>query len=183
MVGHKPAPSGALPPIRRNALKLLLVIVPVTLVVVGVAAYAAISLQRQGNPSGQASTDPNERCSPSPCGAPAGFEVDVTGTQVKTGYVMVTVVLRNHTKPQLFEAVSYRHTSPADFSLRAGGRTLRPVFNADCPDWPEVDVQRGATSGPQTLCFAVATTAGADLVWNPDLGFLAEPVSIALQPG
>lgn len=156
-------------------------IVPVTLAVLGVAAYAAMSLQRQGNPSGQTSTDPNERCAPSPCGAPAGFEVDVTGTQVRTGYVLVTVVLRNHTTPQLFEATSSRHTSPADFNLRARGQTLRPVFNADCPDWPEVHVQRGAASGPEPLCFAVAATAGADLVWNPDLGFIGEPVSIALQ--
>lgn len=98
----------------------------------------------------------------------------------KSDRVVLTAVFRNHTKPQLLEAVSYRHTSPADFSLRAGGRTYQPVFDADCPNWPELDVPRGATSPPRTICFAVTSTTGATLVWNPDLGFISQPVSIAL---
>ena len=161
-------------------MKRLILIVPLVVVVIGLAVYAGASLERRGNPSGQASSDANERCTPSPCGAPAGFEVDVTGTQVTSGYLVVTVMFRNHTKPQLFEAVSYRHTSPADFSLSAGGKTLHPVFNTACTNWPEVKVQRGATAGPEALCFAVASPAGADLVWSPDLGFVSEPVSMAL---
>lgn len=161
-------------------MKRLILIVPLAVLVIGLAVYAGASLERRGNPSGQTSSDPNERCAPSPCGAPAGFEVDVTGATLQNGRLVVTVVFRNHTKPQLFEAVSYRHTSPADFSLTAGGRTLRPVFDAGCPDWPDVTVQRGAISGPETICFAVASSTGADLVWSPDLGFISEPVSIAL---
>ncbi len=137
-------------------------------------------MQPHGNPSGQASKDPNERCAPSPCGAPAGFEVDVTSVDVKSGYIEVTVTFRNHTQPQLFEAVSYRHTSPADFSLRADGQTFSPTFNTDYPNWPELDIKRGATSTFRTLCFAVPSSANAVLIWNPDLGFIAEPVSIAL---
>jgi hypothetical protein len=150
-------------------------------VVLGLAGYTVISLQPHVNPSGQASSDPNERCAPSPCGAPAGFEVDVIAVQPQADHIALTVVFRNHTKSQLFEAVSYRHTSPADFVLRAGRVELQPVFNADCPNWPELDVPRGATSAPRTLCFDVSSPSGAVLVWNPDLGFISEPVSIALH--
>ncbi|HKW06786.1 MAG TPA: hypothetical protein VJS19_04380 [Candidatus Dormibacteraeota bacterium] len=156
------------------------ILVPVAFIVLGAAAFAVISLQPRGNPSGQSSQNPNERCAPSPCGAPAGFEVDVTSVEAQSNQLVLTVVFRNHTQPQMFEAVSYRHTSPADFTLRAGGRTLRPVFSADCPNWPEVDVNRGATSAPRQLCFAVTSPAGTSLVWDPDLGVIPEPVSIAL---
>lgn len=149
-------------------------------IVLAVGAYAALSLQPHDNASGQSSSDPNERCSPTPCGAPAGFEVDVTSAAVKSDHVVLTVVFRNHTTPQLFEAVSYRHTSPADFSLHAGGKTYQPVFDSDCPNWPELDVPRGATSPSRTVCFAVGSTSGATLVWNPDLGVIPHPVSIAL---
>jgi hypothetical protein len=149
-------------------------------IVLAVGAYAALSLQPHENASGQSSSDPNQRCAPSPCGAPAGFEVDVTSTDVRSGQVVLTVVFRNHTTPQLFEAVTYRHTSPADFSLRVGGRVYQPVFSSDCPNWPELDVPRGGTSPARTVCFAVTSTAGATLVWNPDLGVISHPVSIAL---
>ena len=152
----------------------------VGLVVVGLAAYTVVSLQPRGNPSGQASRNLNERCAPSPCGAPAGFEVDVTAVEMKPGHLALTVLFRNHTQPQLLEAVSYRHTSPADFTLRANGETLRPAFSADCPNWPDVNVQRGATSAPRPLCFPIGSSAGTVLVWNPDLGVVSEPVSIAL---
>jgi hypothetical protein len=150
-------------------------------VVLGLAGYTALALQPHVNPSGEASSDPNERCAPSPCGAPGGFEVDVTSAQVEADHLDVTVVFSNHTKAQMFEAVSYRHTSPADFELRSSGHELQPMFGASCPSWPELDVARGATSPPKTLCFAVTSLSGAVLVWNPDLGFISEPVSIALQ--
>ena len=104
----------------------------------------------------------------------------MTSVEAKSNLLVLTVVFRNHTQPQMFEAVSYRHTSPADFTLRSGGRTLRPVFSADCPNWTEVDVNRGATSVPRQLCFAVSSPAGTELIWDPDLGFISEPVSIAL---
>lgn len=149
-------------------------------IVLVAAAYAALSLRPQENASGQTSSDPNQRCSPRPCGAPKGFEVDVGSIDVGSGRLVLTVSFRNHTLPQTFEAVSYRHTSPADFSLRVGGKTYQPVFDAQCPNWPELDVQRGATSPERTLCFAVSSAAGATLVWNPDLGAISQPVSIPL---
>jgi hypothetical protein len=159
---------------------LLLLAIPVAAVVTAVAVFAAISLQPRPNPSGQGSTDPNERCVPSPCGAPGGFEVDVTSDDTSGGHMVLTVVFHNHTRTQLFEAVSYRHTSPSDFRLKAGGQTLNPLFTTGCPSWPEIQVPRGATSSPQTLCFDVASSQGSVLVWDPDLGFIARPVSIAL---
>ena len=165
----------------RPRLAAIAVLVPVVAIVVGIAAYTVVSLQPRGNPSGQSSHDPNERCAPSPCGAPAGFEVDVTAIDAAAGHLVLTVVFRNHTQRQVFEAVSFRHTSPADFTLRANGKEIRPEFDASCPNWPELDVQRGSTSDPRQLCFPVSSPAGASLVWNPDLGFISEPVSIALH--
>ncbi len=159
----------------------MLWLVPVAVIVIAFAGYVAISLQPHGNPSGQQSSDPNERCSPSPCGAPAGFEVDVTAATSSGDHIVLTVMFRNHTKSQPFEAVSYRHTSPVDFTLQAGGHVYAPVFNQDCPNWPELDVPRGAASPPRNLCFAVRSTSGAQLVWNPDLGVIPEPVSIGLD--
>lgn len=164
----------------RTRLLQIAIVGAVGVVVLTAGAYAALSLQHHDNASGQSSSDPNERCSPSPCGAPAGFEVDVTSMDVKSGYLLLTVVFRNHTTPQLFEAVSYRHTSPADFTLHAGGKTYQPIFNSDCPSWPDLDVPRGSTSPPRNICFAVGSTPGATLVWNPDLGVIPRPVSIAL---
>jgi hypothetical protein len=153
---------------------------PVALAVLILAGYTALQLQPHTNPSGQAAADPNERCAPSPCGAPAGFEVDVTQVSVHSDQLVLTFAFRNHTKPQLFEAVSFRHTSPADFKLRVGSRQLSPIFNDACPNWSELDVNRGSISPPRMLCFAVGSADQAVLVWNPDLGFISEPVSIAL---
>ncbi|HET9782155.1 MAG TPA: hypothetical protein VFR33_10280 [Candidatus Dormibacteraeota bacterium] len=164
----------------RTRLFQLAVVAAIGVVVLVVGVYAALSLQPHQNASGQNSSDPNERCKPSPCGAPAGFEIDITSMEVKSDYLVLTAVFRNHTTPQLFEAVSYRHTSPADFTLRQGGKSYQPVFNSDCPNWPELDVPRGGSSPPRTVCFAVTSASGATLVWNPDLGVIDHPVSIAL---
>jgi hypothetical protein len=158
----------------------LLVIACLVIGVLAAAAFAFAAMRPRDNPSGQSSHDPNERCSPSPCGAPNGFEVDVTQTSVVKGRLAIAVVFRNHTTYQPLEAVSYRHTSPADFTLRTAGNDYRPVYGSDCPSWPELDVPRGKTSPPRVLCFAVASASGATLVWDPDLGVLPRPVSISL---
>jgi hypothetical protein len=153
---------------------------PVAIAVLILGGYTVLQLQPHTNPSGQAAADPNERCTPSPCGAPAGFEADVTQFSVQGDRLVLMVAFRNHTKPQLFEAVSFRHTSPADFTLQVGSRKLSPIFNEACPSWPELDVNRGSISSPRMLCFAVGSAEKAVLVWNPDLGFISQPVSIPL---
>ena len=159
----------------------LLLLVPAVAIVAVSAGLAFVALQPGDNPSGLQSSDANERCSPSPCGAPDGFEVDVTNVAVAGGHLVLTVAFRNHTTYQPLEAVSYRHSSPADFTLRAGGHTYRPVFDSACPSWPEVDVPRGATSPPRLLCFPVSSASGTTLVWDPDLGVMPRPVSIGLS--
>jgi hypothetical protein len=142
------------------------------------AAAAFLSLQPavRGGPGLQA-------CSPQPCAAPGGFEVDISQLQSAGDRVSAQVRFRNHTQGDLLDAVSYRHTSPADFALRAGdGRTLAPVFTADCPKWEEVRVERGSTVGPEQLCFQdhLNDLRGASMVWSPDLGLLFRQVSIPL---
>lgn len=122
-------------------------------------------------------------CSPQPCAAPGGFEADFSQIGLGAGRVSVQVRFRNHTQGELLDAVSYRHTSPVDFALRIGdGRTLAPIFAADCPGWEEVRVERGSTVGPEKLCFHNPTNGlrGASMIWSPDLGLLFRQVSIPL---
>jgi hypothetical protein len=122
-------------------------------------------------------------CAPRPCAAPHGFEIDITGIPTENGRLVLHVMFTNRTKPDTFEYVPYRHTSPADFQLRtADGHQEPPVFSSDCPDWHELRIQRGARAGPLILCFkAPAAVNGAQLIWSPDLGFLFDDVQIPLE--
>jgi hypothetical protein len=156
----------------------LLVVVVLALVLIGVLIFAGGSLQgtRQLVPFAQSG------CAPSPCASPQGFEADVSNLQSGTGLVSVDITLRNKTTGG-FEAVSYRHTSPADFELNGtDGVDRRPIFNSDCPDWGEVQVQRGATVGPLRLCFEPPRHGlqGAVLLWDPDVGLFSHRVSIPI---
>src|SRR2546423_6659378 len=123
-------------------------------------------------------------CAPWPCAAPHGFEVDVTDIATENGRLVLHLMFSNRTKPDTFEYVPYRHTSPADFQLRtADARQESPVFSGDCPDWRELRIQRGARAGPLILCFkAPAKLEGAQLIWSPDLGFSFDDVQIPLEP-
>jgi hypothetical protein len=121
-------------------------------------------------------------CAPSPCAAPQGFEADISNIQVTSDLVTVDVTLRNRTAAGL-EAVSYRHTAPADFLLSpTDGVDRAPIFNAGCPDWGDVRVQRGQTVGPMPLCFQPPRLGlqGAVLLWDPDVGLFSHRVSIQL---
>lgn len=121
-------------------------------------------------------------CAPSPCVAPQGFEADVSNIQVASDLVTLDLTLRNKTVGGL-EAVSYRHTSPADFQLSGtDGVDRAPLFNADCPDWGEARVNRGQSAGPLRLCFQPPREglAGAVLLWNPDVGIFSYRVSMQL---
>jgi hypothetical protein len=121
-----------------------------------------------------------EPCSPSPCAAPHGFEVDVLGATAGGGQVEVTVAFKNHT-PQGFGAGNYRPTTPGDFQLQlADGSRLRPSFGGACSDWGEIHVVRGGSAGPESLCFKATSAAGAKLAWSPDLGILFSQVQIPL---
>ena len=119
-------------------------------------------------------------CAPSPCAAPQGFEADVSNIQATSTLVTLDVTLRNRTTGGL-EAVSYRHTSPADFLLSpSDGVDRPPVFNDGCPNWGEVRVERGQSMGPVPLCFEPPRLGlqGAVLLWDPDVGLFSHRVSI-----
>lgn len=108
----------------------------------------------------------------------------MTALHTLNGLLTMQVSFRNGTKPQSGETTSVRHTSPADFFLivRDRGPRQRPVFNDQCPDWPELKIERGASAGPEPLCFQ-APPAGEhiSLVWSPDLGFFFDEVDIPLN--
>ena len=96
---------------------------------------------------------------------------------------MLEVRFTNHTSGGQFEAVSYRHTSPADFRLKwPDGSEHSAVFSADCPNWPELQIERGASSSPKPLCFDVPDTGmpGTSIVWDPDVGLFSAPVATPL---
>lgn len=158
---------------------------PIAVLVGSLAIWAGLSLvPRERTTGAGGATSSAFSCSPMPCAAPRGFEVDIAGLRIEADQVRMQVSFKNQTQPQPGEAVSYRHTSPADFLLTTtAGERLRPVFNADCPQWPEVQVPRGGSAGPEPLCFAAPSTGlkGARLVWSPDLGFFFDDVVIRLD--
>ena len=153
-----------------------LLLAGVAVVVCAAAAAAYVSLQpRLAPPAG------NQNCAPKPCAAPNGLEISITSVlelESLPGTVDVHVRLANNTQPRAFEAVSYRHTSPQDFSgLAADGSALRPDLSA-CRDWGEVRVARGASAGPFSVCFRSPIST---LRWAPDLGPLFDHVDIPLR--
>jgi hypothetical protein len=111
-------------------------------------------------------------CAPKPCTAPSGFEVYVRNVNLASSRVTLDVSFTNNTQAGGFEAVSYRHTSVADFSLTAAGNKVKPVVDAGCPRWEEARVERGASAGPDKLCLPapVGGLTGALLEWTPDTG-------------
>ena len=148
------------------------------------AAAAAVTLEPRIGPR---SADNGPACSPKPCTAPGGFELYVRGVDFTSGSGRVTldVRFRNNTPGGQFEAVSYRHTSPADFSLTVdGGGKISPTLSAGCPNWLEDRVERGGGAGPDRLCFDVpGGTTKATLYWSPDEGFLSVTGSVPLASG
>jgi hypothetical protein len=158
--------------------------------VIGVAAGAclAIAVLASGalRQASQAITSPSEPCAPHPCSAPHGFHVAIGNIATAHGIVRLEVSFANHTTADTFYAVSYRHTSPADFQLRSkDGHQARPRFDSQCPDWGELKIERGASAGPKSLCFATpaAGLQGAEIIWSPDLGLLFDDVQIPLGQG
>ncbi|HVD01058.1 MAG TPA: hypothetical protein VNG93_07915 [Candidatus Dormibacteraeota bacterium] len=153
----------------------------VGLVALAVLAGVGIAFGPHGLLAGASLGASPEPCSPAPCAAPHGFEVDVVGVKVAGGVVEVQVGFKNHT-PEGFGAGNYRPTLPSDFQLQtaAGGR-VRPSFGGGCTDWGEIHVVRGSTAGPLNLCFRAGTAAGAQLIWAPDLGILFSEVAVPLS--
>ena len=126
-----------------------------------------------------------QSCAPQPCIAPGGFEAYFSDVQVSGGKVTLRAKFINHTQDAM-EAVSYRHTSPADFQIMwPDGSKHDPIFGSDCPAWDEIRIERGSEVGPEILCFDARPTTGLSgvlLIWNPDLGFFSSPVSTHLSP-
>ena len=144
-------------------------------------ALAATSLRQVA----QSVTRSAAPCAPAPCAAPNGFEVKVTNVSMVNGVVTMDLRFKNGTRADPFEAVSHRHTSPADFRvLLANGEELSPRFDQDCRDWGELQIKRGATAGPERLCFTApaVTMRGSQMIWSPDLGLLFDSVQFDLYP-
>ena len=158
----------------------LVVAVPALLIL---AAIAIGGLRQVGGALIATSPTP---CSPAPCSAPHGFEVDIAAITTANGMVTMQATFKNATTPDAFDAVSYRHTSPADFQLRSkDGHQAGPRFDSRCPDWGQVKIERGASAGPKLLCFQTPATGlhGAEIIWSPDLGLLFDDVQIPLGQG
>jgi hypothetical protein len=149
---------------------------------VGLAVLAAVGLAFGPTLRGrlQAAAVVSQACSPQPCAAPSGFEVDISDVQSAAGVTSLQASFKNRTATDL-GTTSYRPTTPRDFELRLkDGSRLQPVFNAGCPDWGELHVERGGSAGPVKLCFGTPSSAGASVVWSPDLGLFFNEVRIPL---
>jgi len=128
----------------------------------------------------QAATVVSQTCSPPPCAAPSGFEVDISDVQSAAGITSLQASFKNRT-PSDLGTTSYGPTPPRDFELRLkDGTRLQPSFSPGCPDWGELHVERGGSAGPVKLCFGTSSTAGASVVWSPDLGLFFNEVRIPL---
>ena len=156
--------------------------------VIGIAVAACLVIgilaARSLRQLGQVVTASPEPCSPHPCAAPHGFEVTIADVTTTNGIVRLQVTFHNNTKADAFDAVSYNHTSPADFQLRPAAGEQRPAaFSGQCPDWGELRMEHGASAGPKPLCFPAPAGGlkGAQLVWSPDLGLLFDDVQIPLN--
>ena len=157
------------------------------LVGVGVLALvllAAVAFVALEPPVTKPSADGGPACSPRPCTAPGGFELYLSNLSLSGGRVTMDVSFKNHTQAGGFEAVTYRHTSPADFELHSGGGNSKPLFDASCTHWEEARVERGAANanGPDKLCFSAPSSglSGAELRWTPDEGVFPIAGSISL---
>jgi hypothetical protein len=148
----------------------------------GLALLAAIGLAVGPTLRGtlQPASSVSEACAPKPCAAPKGFEIDISLVRSAGGITSFQAGFKNRTAADL-GSTSYRPTSPRDFQLRLKDRSqLPPTFSADCPNWGELRVERGASAGPVKLCFQTSSAAGSYVVWGPDLGLLFDDVRISL---
>ncbi|MGH7912328.1 MAG: hypothetical protein ACREQM_17515 [Candidatus Dormibacteraceae bacterium] len=131
--------------------------------VVGTAAYVAV---RSQNPATAAPT--GSTCSGRPCADAGGYRMTVDGVRRQAGIVRLQVSFK-------VDGRDHMHAVPADFSLRAGGKTYEPYFLArvGCAAWPRTPIADGGSLGPEAVCFKVPSTAGRlTLNWDPDLGIL-----------
>jgi len=170
--------------------RLLLAVVAALAVAVVAVAVLVLRPGDIGTRAGQP-----DQGSASAFGRLAGFDVTVSDVHLAdaAGRVAVAVSFRNTSSVQ-------QRADPLDFTFRdASGATARPVFDASCPRWTRADLhpaggarqsprdsdaqQVGIDFGPVPLCFSVAhaATAGATLVWDPDVGFFGTPVAIPLR--
>jgi hypothetical protein len=155
----------------------------VAVILLAILAAIGLAFGPNGLLAGSSPASSPEPCSPAPCAAPHGFEVDVFAATAGDEMVVVKVGFKNHT-PEGFGAGNYRPTSPADFQLRqADGSQVRATFGGACTDWGEIHVIRGQSAGPESLCFKAGSVTGAYLVWSPDLGILFDDVRIPLDQG
>ncbi len=149
-----------------------------------VAAVAFLALEP---PAPRRSGDGGPVCAPKPCTDIGGFELYVRDITIGPGRLTMNVSFTNHTPGGGLEAVSYRHTSPADFAVnvKASRNNNRPVFGAECPQWEEPRIERGASSGADRLCFEGSfanTLSSLELTWTPDTGVFPVTGSVPLGP-
>ena len=153
--------------------------------VAALACLAALGYYVVRSTAANGPASSGQSCAPQPCVAPGGFEAYFSDVQASGGKVALLARFVNHTQASL-EAVSYRHTSPADFQiLWPDGSKHDPIFGSDCPAWDEIRIERGLEVGPEILCFDARPTTGLSgvlIIWNPDLGFFSSPVSTHLSP-
>ncbi len=160
-------------------------LVPAIATAVLLLALAAVAARAVRSPSASPAAPPG--CQPAPCAAPHGMELHVDQVTVVnhgTGRRLVlTVHFANHSRGELVEATSLRHTGPQDFVVHeAGGRRGNPVFGDGCPRWPDLSLARGSASEEETVCFDLLgpPRERVQLEWSPDLGLLFRSVTVDL---
>jgi len=136
-------------------------------------------------------------CAPAPCADIRGFELRISHVSRAASagqggdpagsarVVTMRAAFRNNFASTPLDANDDLRADPADVKLRdARGQEHDAVFSAapGCARWQAVTLPKGATLGPQPLCFEVADNArGAlTLIWSPDVGPFVPPAAIPL---
>lgn len=114
-------------------------------------------------------------CAPAPCADLRGYTVWVSNLEVQSDLVTMQLTFRNssnstHAAPEDLVLIdSQHHPSPAIFDA------------AGCTSWSRHEFGHGATYGPVTMCFRLATTAPPLVLrWSPDFGFVCCQTDIKL---
>jgi hypothetical protein len=168
MSAWRPSRSGSAPVERVDGRRLLTygAVGAAGLVVLTVAVFAYQSLATESRPVPVASpAAASGGCAPAPCADVQGYTLWVSNVNVQSNLVTMQITFKNSSDST--------HAAPEDLELMDSRRNLsRPIFDAPgCTPWSRHEFSNGATFGPLTMCFQVATSEPPLVLhWSPDFG-------------
>jgi hypothetical protein len=141
---------------------------------IAVLAYQSLQVPYQA-PTASSPLPAAGGCTPAPCADLRGYTLWVNNLAETPDLVTMQVTFRNSSNST--------HASPEDLMLiDSQHHPSSPIFDSvGCTSWSRHEFGHGATYGPVTMCFRVATTAPPLVLrWAPDFGFVCCQTDIML---